>query len=241
MIDEITLNKILSKRKQTKNILAPDTDGYSDDKNSWLVANDTLRGYAQGLIDNISDHRHLKGANILLLEKRSESTKKKILAGEKVVIGKAAKANHKDKLLSAIGVKQSKQADFIVWVSGDWLDLCDAEEAEEKAVALIDHELMHCGAKIAGQFIDPDDLDEYVESLGKQHIETCSDIEDEEGNILVRFYHLDKSGHMTWQMRGHDIEEFNSVIERHGTWKRDLCRLIDVIVKTEKDLFSKAG
>jgi hypothetical protein len=79
--------------------------------------------------------------------------------------------------------------------------------------------------------------------MGVRHVETCEDITDSDDKVFVRYYVLsDKKpapGGYQFCMRKHDIEEFTSVAARHGSWERQLGRLVDVIVKAEPDLFSK--
>jgi len=238
--------KLTNRRKQTPNILAIDSPGCDDGKKQLYVAGPMLRSIAQNIIDNIPEHRHLKQANILLLIRYADATAKKLKDGERVVIGRAAKASPRDKLLAAIGVKTENQPDFVVWLSGDYLDgigatdkgeCTDNEEALKTVVALIDHELLHCGAKIAGAFVKDGLLDGYVQELDKLHIETCTDVASPDGAILVRFYSM-KDNKYTFMMRKHDIEEFHGVAGRHGPWDRQLGRLIDVLNETEKTLFN---
>ena len=55
------------------------------------------------------------------------------------------------------------------------------------------------------------------------------DIVDGDGAVLVRYYHRDDAKRLKWVIRKHDIEEFSGVVERHGPWRRDLLRLVDVL------------
>ena len=242
--------KLLSQRKQTPNIPGIKSPGCDDGKKQLYVASSMLRSIAQNIIDTIPEHRHLKQAKILLLTRYAESTAKKLEKGERVVIGRAAKASPRDKLLTAIGVKTEDQPDFVVWLSGDYLDgigatfegeagneCTDNEEALQTAAALIDHEFLHCGAKIAGEFVKDDKIDVFVQELDKLHIETCTDVTSTDGAVLVRFYSM-KENKYIFKMRKHDIEEFCGVAGRHGPWDRQLGRLIDVLNETEKTLFN---
>ena len=255
MISGEILSKLRSPRKKTANILAPDTPPFDDGKKEWWVAGPKLRAIAQNIIDHIDEHRHLrgeKGAKVLLLVKKSEADAKKLNAGEFVNAGKASKANPQLKLLSAIGMDTDHQADFVVWLSHDCIErLCSLDDdgvevrLEDvdgicKIFALIEHELLHCSAKIAGEFVAADNLEAFVEEMGERHIETCKDVAGEAGT-LVRYYFLDKQGRYVFKIRKHDVEEFQGVVERHGAWARSLGRLIDVLVESQKDLFSKAS
>jgi len=238
----------------TKNVLALESAGFDDGKTVWAVACAGLRAIAQNLIDHVDDHAHLQGAKILLLVKSSEAQKAKLAKGDRCVIGKASRANPQLKLLSRIGRGMEQMADFVVWLNGDWLDGVGAtddrgSECElggltdglRSAIALIDHELMHCSAKIAGEFVQPDELDAFVQDLGKSHIETCKDITKPDGSVLVRYYAKNKAGGYDFKMRRHDVEEFSGVVERHGAWDRCLRRLVDVIVENGSTLFSKVS
>lgn len=250
-MDKGILEKIVVKRKQTENVLAVKSGGFDVGKTIWSVACEQLRVIAQNLIDHIDDHRPLRTAQILLLVKSSPSQIKKLEAGEVCVLGKASKASGQVKVLSRIGRGLGQAADFVVWLNGDWLDACGAtqeggtvcelyedNESLAMAIALIDHELMHCSAKIAGEFIAADALAGFVQDLGKDHIETCQDIKRSDGAVLVRYFVKNKKGGYDFKMRKHNIEEFTAVIDRHGAWDRQLKRLIDVIVETEPDLFA---
>jgi hypothetical protein len=254
MLDDKILEKLVSNRKATKNILALESDGFDDGKTVWTVACAQLRAIAQNLIEHVDDHYPLRTAKILLLVKSSESQKAKLEAGQPGVIGKACKANPQMKLLSRIGRGTEQMADFVVWLNGDWLDACDATQSRgtectldgfteglAKAAALIDHELMHCSAKIAGVFVAPDLVDEFVQDFGKDYIETCTDItRSKDDAVLIRYFTKNKSGGYDFKMRKHDVEEFTGIVERHGAWDRRLQRLVDVIEELEPTLFAGA-
>ena len=254
MLDDKILEKLVSKRKVTKNVLALESSGFDDGKTVWNIACAQLRAIAQNLIGHIDDHLPLRTAKILLLVKSSELQKARLGAGERCVIGKASKANPQMKLLSRIGRGAEQMADFVVWLNGDWLDAAGATQSRGtactldglteglgKAAALIDHELMHCSARIAGTFVAPDLVDGFVQNLGKDHIETCADItRSKDDAVLIRYFARNKSGGYDFKMRRHDVEEFTGVVDRHGAWGRRLQRLVDVIVESEPTLFAGA-
>jgi hypothetical protein len=203
---------------------------------------------AQRLIDEVREHRHLQDARILLVVVEKQSVAKALKDGKIVSIGKAAKARPLDRLLSSVkilddwrldddGVEQAhyERADFIIQLNGDWLEAIGwplTDGSEDIALALIDHELCHCGAKIAGEFIKPAELAERVEALGDDHIETCEDVV-RDGAILVRYYWRGESGAYKWATRKHDVEEFHGVVERHGDWDSQLMKMVDVLVARE--------
>ena len=247
MIDDKLFAKIKKEIAHLPNMLSPaETAEFDDGKRTINIAPRFFRNYAQNLIDSIGEHWHLKKAKVLLLVGSSEADEKKLASGTRISVGKARKAVPREKFLSSFGTKSAIFADFIVTVSGDWTDAIgategkgkiplDNERAHRRVIALLDHELLHCGAKIAGEFVAPDELAGFVQDLGKRHIETCDDITRPDGAKLVRFYHVDKTGSLTFCCRKHDVEEFRGVVDRHGLWARDLCRLVDVIKEHTND------
>jgi hypothetical protein len=53
---------------------------------------------------------------------------------------------------------------------------------------------------------------------------------------------IDTKGRAVWRMRGHDIEEFREIVDRHGCWKYDLEKFADAIFKRKNQpLFSGGG
>lgn len=251
MLDTAMLSKLKTSGKKMPNILTPDTPGIDEDGNRLFVAPRIICSWAQNIISEIAEHRHLKKAQVLVLIKVAPSVAKKLQKGERVQIGKAAKPSPTGKLLSMIG-KGAEAADFVIILSGDWLqgigifndafDVCAKDLATVgKAMALIDHELLHCGAVIAGEFTEPAKIKSFVEELGDHHIETCEDVTDDEGRQLIRYYKTDGKNDFTWKMRKHDVEEFEGVVYRFGTWDRQLGRLVDVIKKSKPGLFDGAA
>jgi len=233
---------------ETPNIIAPAVPPTETGNETIGPACLELRQIAQGLIDVVREHRHLQDARILLLVVEKPAMEKKLAEGKQVSIGKAAKARTLDRLLSSVktlddwrldddGVEQAhyERADFIIQLNGDWLEAIGwplTDGSEDIALAQIDHELCHCGAKIAGEFIKPAELAERVEALGDDHIETCEDVV-RDGAILVRYYWRGESGAYKWATRKHDVEEFHGVVERHGAWDSQLTKLVDVLVERE--------
>jgi len=239
----------------TPNIIAPVVEPVETGSETVGVASADLRAMAQELIDTVDEHRHLRDARVLMLVVEKPAMAKAIEAGRRKPIGKAAKARSLDRLLSSVkvaagpdgdGVETERQeiADFVVRLSGDWLTAIGwpLEPGSDKlALPQIDHELCHCGAKIAGEFIEPDELAARIEELGEDHIETCDDVT-RDGKTgadgkptkkpLVRYYSRAEAGAYRWIMRKHDVEEFDGVIERHGAWDRQLRRLVDVLVES---------
>ena len=52
---------------------------------------------------------------------------------------------------------------------------------------------------------------------------------------------IDSKNRPVWRVRGHDVEEFEEIVARHGVWKRDLERFVEAIAKRKKSpLFSEA-
>jgi hypothetical protein len=233
----------------TPNILAPPMPPIETGTETIGPACLELCQMAQGLIDEVREHRHLQDARIMLLVVEKPSMAKALAAGQRKSIGKAGKARSLDRLLSSVRINDEgdaptpyrahyEHADFIVRLSGDWLDAIgwsmglDESKAGEKVRALIDHELCHCGAKIAGEFVKPDKLAAMVEGLGDDHIETCPDCK-RNGAVLVRYHWRGEAGGYAWIIRKHDVEEFHGVIERHGAWASQLKKMVDVLVERE--------
>lgn len=213
----------------------------------WQGAVDELLRLCQAVVDTVDEHRHLRQARILLLMRYAEKDEGAFKTGGRVHLGKAGKANPMARMLS----RQAKTppADFVVWLNAAWLErigilyrdekenwLFDADQPRRQAVALIDHELSHCGAKIVGKYIAPDNLALQQKDLGPDLIEVREDITDADGNVLVRFYKRDGRDY-SWCIRKHDVEEFTEVVSRHGAWKSDLKDLCDELVESEPALF----
>jgi hypothetical protein len=47
-------------------------------------------------------------------------------------------------------------------------------------------------------------------------------------------HEVDERGRYLFRTRGHDFEDFNDIIQRHGIWKRDLQRLADLLAQKRK-------
>lgn len=235
-MDERLATKLARKRKDTPNVLAAAGAPYNDGKRHIHVAPELPRSWCQNLIDHVQDHRHLRmgDATILLLIEHAQSTADKLATGRRVSIGKCKKASPKDKVLAALGLKAGSLLSFVITVSGDWYALIEnargTPAAQARMIALIDHELSHAGAKIAGKFVPRDILGGFVQDLGKDHVETCEGIEDDDGHVLVRFFHRTKGDRkLTWTIRKHDVEEFPPVLARHGVYTDNLARMVDVL------------
>ncbi len=253
MIDETIFNMLIKSRKMTHNVPPFEREIYNDGKKAISPAPEQLRCFAQNLIDNVREHRHLKGAKILLVCEASESTAKKLTKGERVKIGNARRTSPLQRVMCSGRQTEAERKkprddaekslfdlpgfDFIVTLSSDWLAttgyLDGEEEGYRKALALIDHELLHCGVKIIGSFIRPEELAQFVQNLGDSHVETCNDVQDvKTGKILVR-YMSTKGKRYEWKLRKHDLEEFNGVVGRWGAWDRSVARLVDEVIKND--------
>ena len=167
------------------------------------------------------------------------------------IAGQASTTSPMIKMLSCVGSAPAFRADFVVWLSGDWMDhigitekggteiVVTNEELTGKAIALIDHELMHCSVKIVGEYIDPEVLQTFREGLDDRHIETHPDIKNDKDHVLVRYIFSSKEGKPEFKMRKHDIEEFNSVVARHGKWNENVENLVDVMIEHQPTLFDQ--
>jgi len=251
-MDESLYKAIIDERETTVNIMTPGAATFNGQSETISVACSHMRGFAQGIIDNIPQHKHLRKAHILLLVRSCKSDQKKIEKGVGLTAGKAAKADVKTKLLASIGGSALHRADFVVTISGDWTDaigftkeggtdLAGAadDKVVEKVIALIDHELCHCDVKIAGEYVKDDEIKIFVEGLADRHVETCHDIHNGKGATLIRYYHTDKAARVTFKMRKHDITEFSGVIARHGAWDSRLAKMVDVMIEHQPDLFNQ--
>jgi|GEM_PF-2719934 len=212
------------KPAQLKNILLPKRPAWVDGERSLFVADNEAASIAQRLIDGLGDHRHLLEAKIVLLYR----TGKKASPDGLLEMGRARKATARDH----IGLEE---ADFVVEINADrWPDLDDREK-----VALVDHELTHCAAVIAGRFVSRLLLDQFINAIGSDFIPTEPEQTDDEGRVLVRYFRRKgeaKAGEdgyheqpLAWRMRKHDVQDFCDVIHRWGAWNPILVRLVDVL------------
>ena len=250
MLDDKTLKRLTKPLKETPNILALDLQPARTGSKRLAIATAEVRSIAQNLIDTVDGHAHLKthDAVILMLIERSEATANKLDAGERVSIGKASRASGEMRLLAAVGGGDGTEPDrpnFRISLSGDWIDRLSADpDRERKITALIDHELSHCSAKVAGSFVSRAELGTFLINLSahRTHIETCDAVQDDVGKILVRYWATDPQGRLMWKMKKHEVEEFHGVIRRHGAWDGGLSTLVDVLVEHEgPGLFEAAG
>lgn len=212
------------KPAQLRNILLPERPAWTDGERSLFVADNEAASIAQRLIDGIDDHRHLREAKIVLLYR----TGKKPSPDGLLEMGRARKAQPRDH----IGLDQ---ADFCVELNADrWPELEDRER-----IALVDHELTHCAAVIAGRYVSGMLISQFVAMLGEDFIPTEPEHTDDEGRVLVRYFRRKgeaKAGEdgyrdqpLTWRMRKHDVQDFCQVIHRWGAWNPTLVRLVDVL------------
>ena len=52
----------------------------------------------------------------------------------------------------------------------------------------------------------------------------------------------DTKGRLCWRLRGHDIEEFRGIVQRHGCYKRDLEMFAESLLNRKKTpLFADGG
>lgn len=48
-------------------------------------------------------------------------------------------------------------------------------------------------------------------------------------------HEVDERGRYLFRLRGHDFEDFNDIIQRHGIWKRDLTRVAELLAQKRKN------
>ncbi len=231
------LNKLTKPRANTPNILMVNSAPINEGAKSFEPAPKKIRAYAQNIIDTYDEHRHLRKAKIFIIIKFADADVAKMKKAETVIIGQASKATPHEKMLSRIIGKDCK-CDFVVKLSGDWLKIIEKNEPDllgYKTCALIDHELLHCGAKIAGEFVDPDAKQTKIDELGELHLQTLDDFTNDKGQILIKSYHTDKDGQYVFTMRKHDVEEFTAIAGRYGAWKNLLSQFIDVLIESNNE------
>jgi hypothetical protein len=119
------------------------------------IPNDEAQPVADELIKNY--HQHLTGLKIAYLFKVSARPKKKKravsgrAAQKKLTIAKAQKVTAKMASIAAEDYKFVIEFDW--WI---WQDLDDNQK-----LAVIDHELAHCGNDADGCYMKPHDLEEF--------------------------------------------------------------------------------
>jgi hypothetical protein len=128
--------------------------------------------------------------------------------------------------------------DFVVTLQGDLLSRAGVHDGVEDglrlALGLIDHELSHCGQKIGGTFVTQAELATFVKNLRDRHEETCLDVKDPDGRILVRERMIDEDGRPIFVSRDHDVEEFAGVVARWGKWCRQVGQLVDCVIEHDR-------
>lgn len=234
-----TIERLCRPRDETPNVPHLDAQRQDDGNRCVGPASAELRAMAQNVIDDVDEHRHLREARVMLLVERSAATAARLEKGERVSAGKASKLTPVQRVMTSRGDEPGY--DFVIRLSGDCLERIGfAEPPEERpadaigqVLPLLDHELLHCSTRILGEWIDRGaKLTARVAELGGDHLETCDDIEDGKGRVLIR-YRQRKDGRYVWAVRKHDLEEFRGVAERWGAWRRDVAELVDAIVRRE--------
>jgi len=231
-MDAEQIKRLSRPRDETPNVLDVGERACSHNGKMLFTAAADIRAMAQNLIEDIRDHAHLREAHVLIVM-RSGMTPD---ADNRIELGKAKTAAEFLRLLTADGPRR-QAADFIVRLNADaWPDL-----TSEQKLALMDHELSHCAATVAGRMVPAGvRLSQFVAALGEDHVETCHDVCSEHGErILVRYRKRtgeakpgteDYPGQpLQWRIRKHDVEEFVAVAGRWGGWSPDLRRIIDVM------------
>lgn len=188
--------------RTTPNVVAPERAAVVDGDKSLAVAAEDLRQLVQWIIERVPEHAHLKEARIVVLAREGA----KMNADGILELGKARKAS----TLVRLGLER---ADFVLSFNADrWEALGPQERA-----ALVDHEISHCGVTVAGKYVAQKNLAGFVAALGADHIETCLQMTDNRGRILVRYRRRnEETGRLAWRIRKHDIEEFGAVLARWG-------------------------
>ncbi len=251
MINQMTFVKLRQGRGETPNVLAAaHLQGrvIRDGENSLSLARTQVREWVQNLIDEFDEHAHLREAKLLVLFRRGQ----KADADGRTELGRAKKTSRLLRLLAGSFAAKAEgliAADFIVTVNADWWD----DAADEDRLALLDHELTHCAATIAGRFVPAAKLEGFIKAVGRDHIETVDERTDEKGRSLVRYRRRrgeKKPGArgyrrqpLAWRIRKHDVETFVSVLARWGGSTSMHRPLLDVLDPAEETtpLLDKGG
>lgn len=208
---------LCERRPDTPNVWALEREPRGRGKRSLAVADEDTRSTVQNIIDAVDDHKMLREARIVVLTSRGHVAD----ADGHLLGGKAGRSSLGLDVLAA-------GADFVIALNADVID----QASPLGRCALIDHELSHCAATIAGRHVGPRQLARFVAGLGKRHIETCDDITDKKGRPLVRYWKTDSEGRLVWRIRKHDVEGFVDVMGRWGAWHEEARRLTDVLEPT---------
>jgi len=196
-------------RAETPNIKTPELPEWVRGKRRIRLARAKARAWAQNPIDRLDAHRHLRKAQIVLLARTGGQAG----ADGTVSLAKAARTSPVVTYLSA-------GADFVLTLNGDqWPQMPKAAR-----LALLDHELSHCGVTISYKHVPEATLAAFVERLGELHVETRTDDRDSDGAPLVRWIKT-ADGKPVWRIRRHDVECFAGVVRRWGLWLPSLGAL----------------
>ena len=221
MINQQTFQRLRRVRTRTPNLPAlGHLDGrlVRDGERTLFPAPRRVREWAQNLIDHFDGHAHLRRAQVLVLMARGG----KASADGILELGRAAKATRLLRLLAGSPEPAAVEADFILTLNADFWDTAD----DADKLALLDHELSHCAVTIAGRFVPPAKLAEFLKALGEDFVEHVEDRTDDADRQLVRYrrrrgdrkpgekgYHAQP---LAWRMRKHDVEQFLDVLGRWG-------------------------
>jgi hypothetical protein len=233
---EGVLARLAGPAKTRPNLTTPELAGWRQGERGFVRADGGTHDRAQNLITHLADHRPLREARVWLLFRRGV----KADPDRRVELGRARKCSA---LVQALAARAGETPpDFCITLNqAAWADL-----GEVARLALLDHELSHCAATIAGRYVPPAAVADLVKALGTDHLETCTGERDKEGRVLVRYLRrvgeikAGKPGYgkqpLAWRIRKHPLEDFPGVIGRWGPWTPELVRLVDILEEPDASL-----
>lgn len=209
----MNIERLARRRDATANVLSPDLPEWAmGEKRKLYLAPVAVRSMAQNLIDDVHDHRHLRAAKLVIVMRTGVQP----AADGRVELGKARKASP---LLAFL----CRGADFLITLNaGQW---SNAERAGR--LALLDHELSHCGVAVGSQAVPLAAVNKLVAKLGPRHLATRQDVTNADRAIV--YFAREKAGKPVFALGKHDVEEFVSVAGRWGPWVGQLDRLAEAL------------
>lgn len=160
------------------------------------------------IIDKLieENHQHLQEANFIIL--LNEKIK---LKGDIVVIAEVKKTSPSEKIIHNYDFK-------IIIYDYVWGKLDD-----KKKISVLDHELTHCGVKYIP-------LKEKNEETGKTEV-----VKDEFGRKqYTNEIDRDDNGRPKWVILPHDLEEFRSIVKRHGMYDESIQEFAKIVNQESK-------
>ncbi|MFW5793999.1 MAG: putative metallopeptidase [Bacillota bacterium] len=145
-----------------------------------------------------TNHSHLVEANISIY-----FCDKNKLKSNQAVIADTSKSSSK--------LKASTNADFTITI---YMNAWDSLNPEQK-IACLDHELCHCS-------VHYEPVKEAVGG-GRGGRQRFKIVKDELGRTqYTNEIKRNEEGEPKWKLETHDLEEFRSIVDRHGIWDENI-------------------